>query len=91
MKTKELIAIELFKDDIIHGHLQAWEAPTADWDKASVNLKKAYYMLAETIFPLTTTDIRNIENPFEDAAYFDLKQYTAFELCRESIIKLWED
>ena len=46
---REQIAVVLFTDDIIHGHLQYWEAPTADWSKASVSLKEAYYRLADEI------------------------------------------
>ena len=49
---RERIAVVLFTDDIIHGHLQYWEAPTADWSRASVNLKEAYYRLADEILAL---------------------------------------
>jgi len=49
---REQIAVVLFTDDVIHGHLQYWEAPTADWSKASVNLKEAYYRLADQILVL---------------------------------------
>ncbi len=49
---REQIAIVLFQDDIIHGHLQYWESPTADWSKASINLKEAYYRLSDEIIEL---------------------------------------
>ncbi len=56
MELRERIAVILFKDDVIHGHLQYWELPIADWDKASTNLKQAYYILADEILNEITKD-----------------------------------
>ncbi|MDD4876741.1 MAG: hypothetical protein PHQ86_06420, partial [Dehalococcoidales bacterium] len=57
---RERIAKILFQDDIIHGHLQHWESPTADWGKASKNLKLAYYDFADSILKEITEGLTEI-------------------------------